>query len=186
MNISLIYQNLCKLLNRRGYTVPTMIPSTHFTVRRPHDNDVLLVFCAYEDTRTGVGVVRDMVKLMEDMGAHNAILITKSITSSATTSIHSLMASGTFITTIAPTSLLFDIFDHVDVPPHRLLSSEETQELLKERNLKLTQFPSIKMDDPVCRYLGGRPGDVFEITRNRPTVGQHLYYRKVVGGSSEQ
>ena len=83
-------------------------------------------------------------------------------------------------------SLLFDIFDHVDVPPHRLLSSEETHELLKERNLKLTQFPSIKMDDPVCRYLGGRPGDVFEITRNRPTVGQHLYYRKVVGGSSEQ
>jgi DNA-directed RNA polymerase subunit H (RpoH/RPB5) len=181
-----IHHTLQKLLDRRGYTVPGTLPLTHFTVFRERDNDTLLVFWPEETgARVGVGVLRDMVKMMDDVCATNAVLISSGMTSSATAFVHTLMESNKFITAIPPSSLMFDIFEHADVPPHRLLTPEEVKQLLKDRNLKLKQFPSIKMDDPMCRYLGGRPGDVFEITRNRPTVGHHLYYRKVVDGALE-
>ena len=160
-------------------------PDQHFTVRREEDGRVLLVHRAEEDARVGVVVVREMVKLMEKVDASHALLLARGATSSASAAISALMATQNFITIIPPTSLIYDIFEHKDVPPHRLLPHPELHEMLKERKLKLAQLPSIRMDDPMCRYLGGKPGDVFEIKRNRPTVGLHLYYRKVVNGSAE-
>jgi DNA-directed RNA polymerase subunit H (RpoH/RPB5) len=181
-----IQQTLQKLLMRRGYTVPSPLPPMqHFTVTKELDGSVLLVYKAEEDARVGVVVIREMVKLMENFGANDALLLARGGTSSATAAINALMMDQKFITIIPPTSLIYDIFEHNDVPLHRLLSPPELSQLLKERKLKLSQFPSMRMDDPMCRYLGGKPGDVFEITRNRPTVGKHLYYRKVVTGSAE-
>lgn len=178
-------QTLRKLLVRRGYTVPETLSPTHFTVHRESDDDTLLVYYASNNARVGVGVVRDVVKMMDDAMSVNAILLTTGATSSAVSAIHALMETGKFVTPIAPCSLIYDIFEHVIVPPHRLLSLKEVETLLKTRKLKIEQFPSIKLDDPMCRYLGGRPGDVFEIRRNRPTVGYHLYYRKVVDAAME-
>jgi len=185
MDIARIHCTLQKLLARRGYTTPDPVPPTHFTVHRDTDNVTLLVYRAPDDSRVGVGVVRDLVKMMDEVGAPDSILLTAGTTSSATSSIHALMATGKFIVPIIPSSLLFDIFEHASVPHHRMLRAAEVEDLLKTRKLTLDQFPSIKMNDPMCRYLGGKPGDVFEITRNRPTVGYHLYYRKVVDGSLE-
>jgi len=141
---------------------------------------VLLVYREDEDARVGVGVMREMAKLMEKVGASDALLLAGGATSSAAASISELMLTGKFITIIPPTSLIYDIFEHRDVPPHRILSTAELDQLLKEMGVKLSELPAIRMNDPMCRYLGGKPGDVFEIRRNRPTVGHHLYYRKVV------
>lgn len=183
---SRINATLQKLLKRRGYTVPPDgVPAAHFTVHREKDGDVLLVYRTEDESRVGVVVVRDMVKLMEELGVSNALLLARGTTSSASAAMNGLIEMRKHITTIPPSSLLYDIFEHRDVPPHRILDPEEVEALLKERKLKLSQFPSIKMDDPMCRYLGGKPGDVFEIKRNRPTAGYHLYYRKVVDGTCE-
>lgn len=171
---------LQKLLRHRGYEVPIGgVPTTdHFMVYRP-GGDVLLVYRA-DDPRVGVVVIRDMVKLMDEHNIVDALLLAPAVTSSAMATIASLRESDKFIVTIAPASLMYDIFDHACVPPHRLMSKDEVDALLLDRNLSLNQFPSIKMDDAMCRYLGGKPGDVFEIMRNRPNVGIHVYYRKVV------
>jgi len=153
-------------------------------VHRQRDDDTLLVFMASVDTeaRAGVGIVRDMVKIMNDMNVKtHAILITNTgLTCSASAAIASLMNESKYITHMTRAFLMFDILNHRNVPPHRLLTPPEIENLLTSRNLKLSQFPSIKIDDPVCRYFGGKPGDVFEIVRNRPTVGHHFYYRTVV------
>lgn len=181
-----IRATLQKLLRRRGYTVPMDLPpDPYFTVKRDRDADVLLVYRTDDEARVGVGVIRDVAKIMEEAGVVNAILLASGTTSSAHAAVTALMTSGKFLTIIPPSSLVYDIYEHHDVPRHRLLDPTEVHDLLQKMRLNLSQFPCIKMDDPMCRYLGGRPGDIFEITRIRPTVGYDIYYRKVVDNALE-
>jgi len=72
------------------------------------------------------------------------------------------------------------IFDHVLVPEHRVLSKEETEELLKKYNIKPSQLPQIKTSDPAVQALDAKPGDIIEIKRKSPTAGVYYYYRIVV------
>lgn len=74
----------------------------------------------------------------------------------------------------------FNIFDHVLVPEHRILSEEEKEELLKKYRIRISQLPQIKASDPAVVALGAKPGDVIEIKRRSPTAGYYYYYRLVV------
>lgn len=186
MEVQRINETLQKLIQRRGYNVPSSIPMTvHFTVHRPKDKDILLIYRFAEDTRVGIGVIRDIVKLMEQNNAVNAILLADGITSSAQGAMKTLVASGRFIIQIPLSSLMYDIYEHRDVPHHRLLDRDEATAFLESRQLVRSNLPCIRMDDPMCRYLGGHPDDIFEITRIRPTVGRDIYYRRVINTSLE-
>ncbi|AEC51051.1 DNA-directed RNA polymerase subunit H [Pyrococcus sp. NA2] len=74
----------------------------------------------------------------------------------------------------------FNIFDHVLVPEHRVLSEEEKEALLKKYRITPAQLPQIKASDPVVKALGAKPGDIIEIKRKSPTAGVYYYYRVVV------
>lgn len=77
--------------------------------------------------------------------------------------------------------LLFDVTEHELVPPHRLLTSSQTQSLLDTYYLTTTkQIPEISMYDPVAQAIGMRPGDVCEITRPSKTSIEAKYYRVCV------
>ncbi len=177
-----VHQTLRNLLSRRGYVVPDPLPHVHFVVSRVDDADgSLLVFYAGKDARVGVGVVRDMVKLMDDTHTQDALFLAVGLTPSASAAINAARTTTPkHVVTISPAALLYDIFDHKSVPPHRILGAAERGAMLASYKLRPEQLPSMKLEDAMCRYLGGRPGDVFEITRNRPNVGHHLYYRHVV------
>lgn len=77
-----------------------------------------------------------------------------------------------------------DLFKHELVPPHRILSEEEKNELLKRYGVTLAQLPRILATDPAAQALGAKPGDVIEIVRKSPTAGEAKYYRVVVKGKS--
>lgn len=71
-----------------------------------------------------------------------------------------------------------NILDNDLVPPHRILSNEEKEEIKQKYNiLKDKQFPEISRFDPIAVIYGIRPGQVFEITRSSPTSLQTKYYR---------
>tara|TARA_B100000795_G_C22744404_1_gene416711 strand:+ start:394 stop:1029 length:636 start_codon:yes stop_codon:yes gene_type:complete len=71
-----------------------------------------------------------------------------------------------------------NILDNDLVPPHRILSDEEKEEIKQKYNiLKDKQFPEISRFDPIAVIYGIRPGQVFEITRSSPTSLQTKYYR---------
>ena len=73
---------------------------------------------------------------------------------------------------------LFNILNHLQVPKHRVLSEEETNEIKKKYNIsKNSQFPEISRFDPVALAIGLRPGEVCEITRSSQTAINTLYYR---------
>ena len=78
-------------------------------------------------------------------------------------------------------NIQFNIFEHVLVPKHNLLSQEEIVSLLKRFNITLNQLPKISVKDPATKLLNAKPGDVVKILRKSQTAGISEFYRVVVG-----
>lgn len=74
--------------------------------------------------------------------------------------------------------LLFDITAHKLVPPHRPLSSDEMEDVMREHKItNVHQFPEISRFDPVALAIGLRPGQLCEIIRKSKTALVSKYYR---------
>ncbi|MEM3162588.1 MAG: DNA-directed RNA polymerase subunit H [Candidatus Bathyarchaeia archaeon] len=76
----------------------------------------------------------------------------------------------------------FDIFSHVLVPKHEILTPEEREKVLAQYRVQPYQLPQIKASDPAVKAIGAKPGDILRITRQSPTAGVHIAYRYVVEG----
>ena len=74
--------------------------------------------------------------------------------------------------------LQFNLLDHVLVPSHRILSTEEVKKVKLRYNITdHTQFPDISRFDPVAQIIGIRPGQICEIIRPSKTAITGYYYR---------
>jgi len=74
--------------------------------------------------------------------------------------------------------LQFNILEHILVPPHRVLTTDEAILVRKKYNVvEDGQFPDISRFDPVAQAIGIRPGDVCEIIRPSKTAISAPYYR---------
>jgi DNA-directed RNA polymerase subunit H len=74
--------------------------------------------------------------------------------------------------------LQFNILEHILVPPHRVLTTDEAILIRKKYNVvDDSQFPDISRFDPVAQAIGIRPGDVCEIIRPSKTAISAPYYR---------
>jgi DNA-directed RNA polymerase subunit H len=74
--------------------------------------------------------------------------------------------------------LQFNILEHVLVPSHRVLTTEETIQIKKKYNIiNDEQFPIITRFDPAAQAIGIRPGEVCEIIRPSKTAISAPYYR---------
>lgn len=77
---------------------------------------------------------------------------------------------------------IFNLFDHILVPKHILLSQEEAERVLKKYRIKLYQLPHIKHSDPAATTLKAKPGDILKIVRKSLTAGEAIAYRYVIKG----
>jgi len=74
--------------------------------------------------------------------------------------------------------LQFNILNHSLVPPHRILSKMETEEVMAKYNIdNIVQFPEISRFDPVTVAIGMKPNEVCEILRPSKTSIIGYYYR---------
>ena len=176
--MNVIMTTIRRMLGRRNYQVPdTLEPFKTFTVENADTGNTCLVWF-FLDGKAGVTVIGDIVKQMEAEDVYETILVTEGLTSHASQKLNSVNSPNFFICVMPPKSLMFDLCDHKLVPPHRILGEGEKRKVIaKYENGKL---PIIYLEDPVAKYMGARVGDVFEIVRNRPNVGEHLYYRQVI------
>lgn len=171
-----IMRTLRSMLTRRGFEVPDGPNLVDFSVQNATSTTLVVFF--NDPSRVGIGMIRDISKRMADIHAVDAILVSEGLTPSASVEMRKLMNDGMFIVNMTPESLKFDICDHKSVPPHRIISESEKHDLIQAFGTT-DNFPLICLHDPVSKYFGAHPGDVFEIIRNRPNVGQHIYYRLV-------
>jgi len=72
----------------------------------------------------------------------------------------------------------FNILEHILIPPHRVLSLQETITVKNRYNIiNDNQFPDLSRFDPVAQAIGIRPGEVCEIIRPSKTAISAPYYR---------
>ncbi|HOW29387.1 MAG TPA: DNA-directed RNA polymerase subunit H [archaeon] len=69
---------------------------------------------------------------------------------------------------------------HSYIPKHEIVPSEELDKLISEQNLNPEKLPLIFIADPGIAHLEVKVGDVIKITRKNRTIGDVVYYRKVV------
>jgi len=83
-----------------------------------------------------------------------------------------------FITVFNIERLQFNILDNEMVPPHRILSTEDANDIRKKYNITDdSQFPDISRFSPVSMVISMRPGELCEITRSSKTAINSKFYR---------
>lgn len=78
--------------------------------------------------------------------------------------------------------LQYDITQHRVYMPHRILNDDERSAVFNKYKISdaENQLPWIDCQDPPIKWIGGKPGDVIEVTRHSDSAGPSLYYRYVV------
>ena len=85
-----------------------------------------------------------------------------------------------FIQIFGLENFLFNVSRHSFVPKHRILSKQETQELMAHFNCSVTNIPTIKRDDAQAKYIGLRPKQICEIKVENVSSGVTTRYRHCV------
>ncbi len=74
----------------------------------------------------------------------------------------------------------FNVLNHVNVPLHVIVPDDEVKELLKRYSIVREQLPKIRNNDPACRVIDAKPGQIVKVTRRSPTAGIAVAYRLVI------
>ena len=163
-----------KLLERREIK-----EAAGFIVEDPKDKRKIMIWCIPGENMTiGVQYVNKLKKAMKEAGIERGIIISRGRYTQAAKQ----NARKKGIELLPKTFPAFNIFEHVLVPRHEILTSEEREELLVKYRIKPYQLPKIRASDPAIKAIGARPGDIVRIIRKSPTAGEHIVYRYVIEG----
>jgi len=90
------------------------------------------------------------------------------------------IGKGQFVQLFGIENFLINVNRHQFVPRHRIISKQETQELITKYNCSIKNIPTIKRDDAQAKYIGLRPKQICEITADNITSGETTRYRLCV------
>ncbi|BAB02760.1 RNA polymerase-like protein [Arabidopsis thaliana] len=76
--------------------------------------------------------------------------------------------------------LIVNVKEHVFVPEHQALTTEEKQKFLERKRTRFVVLPRIHVTDPIARYFGLKRGEVVKISRLSETSGRYITYRYVI------
>jgi len=167
------------LIKLRGYKVVKKEKAKNvasYIVESPKEGKrKILVWCVPDET-VGIQTINRMAKAMKEAEIEQGILVA----SGRYTNAAKQTAKKKRIELLPKTFPVFDIFEHVLVPKHEILTPEEREKVLAQYRVKPYQLPQIKASDPAAKAIGAKPGDIIRITRKSPTAGEHIAYRYVV------
>jgi DNA-directed RNA polymerase subunit H len=142
----------------------------------PQDKERAIVWCILGEATVGIAAMNTLYKVMKDKELDRAIVVTEGRYTHAV----KLGAKKKNVELLPKSFPVFDIFEHLLVPFHEILSEKEKNQLLAQFKIKPYQMPQIKSGDPAVKAIGAKPGDVLKITRKSTTAGEHITYRYVV------
>jgi DNA-directed RNA polymerase subunit H len=177
-------ETLRTMLGRRGVDTKTerVVTDAIEKVNLYTIGDQLVVFSEKEKGMTE----RDVNKITDFADGndytHGIIIVSLVPPSENVLKIIKQMTKNRLIQFFHKRQLLFDITTHRAAMPHRLLKEEEKTEVFKTYNINKPdqQLPWIDSQDPMVKWIGGRPGDVIEVNRHSDVAGAQLYYRYCV------
>lgn len=149
-----------------------------FLAEMPKEGKRVLIWCVLAQGAVGVRYLDQLKTAMEAAGAVGGIIVT----SGKYTPAAKVRAEKKEIELIPNVFPAFNIFKHMLVPKHEILTLEEKEEVLAKYRVKPYQLPWIKASDPAAIAIGARPGDILRIIRESPTAGKYISYRYVIEG----
>ncbi|WUR05191.1 DNA-directed RNA polymerases I, II, and III subunit RPABC1 [Vairimorpha necatrix] len=182
---------LLEMISQRGYTSDQLpLPYPSFISLFPNcdkdvssinfvckNNQTLVAIHFIDEDKIGKSAIEKCIDYYKNMNiTHLIIVINQKMSATSQNIVH---ISDLKIEIFKDEELLFNITKHVSVPKHRILSEEETRNVLKEKKMTIGEMPKILKKDPVCRFYGAESGEVIEITRKSRTAGESIYYKVV-------
>jgi DNA-directed RNA polymerase subunit H len=73
----------------------------------------------------------------------------------------------------------FNPSEHNLVAKHEVLTQEQVEALFTTYHVSPQSLPVIFMNDAALKGLTPKMGDIIKVTRNSPTAGQAVFYRRV-------
>lgn len=192
-----IRRTCCEMLADRGYLVGAdelrmsfdefkqrfapdgAVSKDRLTLLQAHRSDPskrVLVFFP-EASKVGVKEIKEASERMREEAVQRAILVVAQNLTPFARSVVADMQGKQAMEVFTEAELLVNITRHVLVPPHRVLSQDEKETLLKRYKVKEAQLPRIQLSDPVARYYGLQRGEVVRIVRSSETAGRYVTYR---------
>lgn len=148
-----------------------------FNVRTSQGKE-LLIFCWPTQGTVGVQIINQVRKIMKDEKMEKGLLVTSGrFTQAAKTN-----ARKRGIELIPRLFPSFNIFEHVFVPKHEIISAQEREKLLSNYRVQPYQLPRLKASDPAVKAIDAKPGDIVRVIRDSQTAGKYTSYRYVVEG----
>jgi DNA-directed RNA polymerase subunit H (RpoH/RPB5) len=138
----------------------------------------LLIYCWPTQGTVGVQIINQVKKVMKDEKVERGLIVTSGRFTQAA-KVNARRRNIELIPRIFPS---FNIFSHVLVPRHEIVTAEDKEKLLNEYRVQPYQVPRLKASDPGAKAIGAKPGDVVRIIRDSPTAGKYTSYRYVVEG----
>jgi DNA-directed RNA polymerase subunit H (RpoH/RPB5) len=147
-----------------------------YIVNIPEDKEKAIIWCILDQATVGIVSMNQLYKVMKEKELERAIVITEGRYTHAVKQ----GAKKKKVELLLKSFPVFDIFEHLLVPMHEILTTKERQELLDKYKIKPYQMPQVTSTDPAVKAIGAKPGDVLRIIRKSSTAGEHIAYRYVV------
>ena len=184
-----VYKNLQKFIveYRKWEVVGSFLDEGKFTEKILHD-DLVKIFCIDKNNKNV-----ELVLLNKDNEAASKTDNFRTLMKKVKSDIVIIISYNNISTQIKSKFKEFDteIINYsynlfkIEIPkgpycfPHRILSEEEVSQLLEFCKKERNGFPKCKHSDPQIIWIGGKPGDLIEITSDNPNTGTELRYRIV-------
>jgi len=191
----IVRQHTLEMLEDRGYEINNSLKISQFEFTQNFENNNIDFIVSKKDKKIFIHHHLDTKALSkkdleilskqieEDLPDENVSIILI-MEDKPTPAIYKEIEQSTFgkVELFLTHQLYVNISHHEMNSKFRVLSEEEVNEITKKLNTPKNKFPQILSTDPMSRYYGVEPGQVFEITRKSHNTGESVIYRTVIKG----